>query len=60
MIRRLPFRVRILLCSLASRTQRSPLTRWLWQQWQHEDGSVTVLPFWRRPGRRWSKVKWED
>lgn len=56
----LPFRIRILFWSLASRTQRHLLTRWLWRQWQHEDGSVTVLPFWRGMGSGWSKVKWED
>jgi hypothetical protein len=40
------------------RLQNSFLTSWYWQYWQHEDtGRITMLPCWKKAGRRWYKFK---
>lgn len=47
--------------TVIQRMQNSPLTRWLWRMWQHEEtGRVVMLPLWKRPGRRWTVVTWRD
>lgn len=57
----IPFRLRILFWSVMRRTQNSPVTRWLWQYWQHEEtGNVTITWFWQNPGRRWQRCPWQD
>lgn len=41
--------------------QNSLLTRWVWRYWQHEEtGRITILPFWRNPGKRWYQANWKD
>ncbi len=46
---------------ILQRLQNSPLTRWLWWTWQHEDtGRVVFLPIWRNPGPRWYIVRWKE
>lgn len=41
--------------------QRSILTRWLWQMWQHDEtGRIVLLPIWRNPGRRWYRCNFKE
>ena len=47
--------------TVIQRMQNSPLTRWLWRMWQHEEtGRVVLLPLWKNPGRRWYVVGWPE
>ncbi len=47
--------------SLVMRLQNSPLTRWLWRYWQHDEtGRAVMLIFWKNPGRRWHVVDWKE
>jgi len=46
---------------LIQRLQNSPLTSWIWQFWQHEEtGYLVMLPFWKKPGRRYHKIKMKE
>jgi hypothetical protein len=43
------------------RLQNSPITRWLWQMYQHDEtGRVVLRPLWNPPGRRWQRVRWRN
>jgi hypothetical protein len=44
------------------RLQNSPLTRWMWRMWQHDEtGRVCLRPIWKgSPGRRWAKCGWHE
>jgi hypothetical protein len=43
------------------RLQNSPLTRWLWRMYQHDEtGRVVIMPLLRHPGRRWRPVAWRE
>jgi len=42
---------------IIQRLQNNPLTRWIWVYWQHEDtGYICILPFWRKPNKRYFKI----
>jgi len=46
---------------IIQRLQNSPLTRWIWNDWQYEDtGYISLLPFWKKPEKRWYKVKYKN
>lgn len=41
--------------------QNCPVTRWLWQMWQHDEtGMIVLLPIWKRPGRRYHKCNFKE
>ena len=46
---------------IIQRLQNSPITSWIWKFWQHEEtGYLVMLPFWKKPGRRYYKIKMKE
>ena len=41
--------------------RNSPLTRWIWKYYQHEEtGEIIMLPFWKHPGSRYSRINLKE